>query len=117
MGKVTLLESAPADVRTIGVSSGRKIVLKSGDEDEIEVRSPSGEMEVSIRLTSAGPEVRVIGGSLTMESPGPVAVDCKRYFVHASEGMALYSEGDISLDGRNVLLNCAEAWEAGHEGD
>jgi phage gp45-like len=98
------------------------VIVKIGEnQEEMEVRSPSGDVEVQIVLTANGPVVRLRGARLELESPETVAVDCKRFEVHASEktelrsegevrvtgqGMRVQTQGDIHLNGDYIRLNC-----------
>ncbi len=102
--------------------SGRCVIVKVGDQhEEMEVRSPSGEVEVHIVLTENGPVVRLRGARLELESPETIAVNCKRFEVQTSEKTELHSagevqvtgqemrvktEGDIHLNGDYIRLNC-----------
>jgi hypothetical protein len=105
--------------------SGRSVRVKVGPGgEELEVRSPQGEVEVQILLTDTGPVVRLRGARLEVESPDVVAVNCRRLEVRAAEDVHLHSddqvtitgrelrmrtEGDIRADGAVIRLNCEEA--------
>jgi hypothetical protein len=115
-------ESVPQATTSRVLPSGRSVIVKVGDQhEEMEVRSPSGEVEVHIVLTENGPVVRLRGARLELESPETVAVSCKRFEVQTSEKTELHSagevqvtgqemrvktEGDIHLNGDYIRLNC-----------
>ena len=102
--------------------SGRSVVLKVADGcEELEVRSPGGDVEVRISLTDNGAVVTLRGGRLEMESPDAVALKCRRFDVATAEGttlatagnlvmtgqdMCVKTDGDIHMNGAIIHLNC-----------
>lgn len=105
--------------------SGRSIVVKAVDTgEEIEVRSPTGEIEVSIAFTDKGPIMKLHGGRLEINSAETVVVNCRRFEVNASEALLMRSEQDVGIaaggeirvksagetfiDGDMVNLNCLD---------
>jgi hypothetical protein len=95
--------------------SGRSVVLRVSDAaEEIEVRSASGDVEVRITLTDAGPVVQLSGARLQLESPEFIEVKCKRLSVQTSEATDMHSAGDVNihadgnmdLRGKLLKLNC-----------
>jgi hypothetical protein len=80
--------------------SGRSIAVQAGAEGEfLEVRAPGGEMEVRIAFTPEGPVVTLRCARLELDSAGAVEMNCRSF--------ALRTSGDVRLNGRNILLNCA----------
>lgn len=96
--------------------SGRSVVVKTADNrEELEVRSPQGEVEIHIALTASGPVVRLRGARLELESPETVAVNCRRFEVHADDEVRIAgrelrvrTESDIHMNGATIRLNCEE---------
>lgn len=104
--------------------SGRSVVLRVGSAgEELEIRSPRGDLEVSIVLTDAGPVIRLGGARLELTAMDTVAVNCGRLEVNASEEVKVGSpgklemtgeevrvrtQGDIHLNGDFIRLNCLE---------
>ena len=119
------VESAMEKVRTRRLPSGRLVALTvRGEHEQLQVRSPQGEVEVEITLTEKGPVVSLRCASLEIESPERVSVRCRRFEVSTTESTELRSEGgvyvasreiqakaqdDIRLDGEKIYLNC-EGW-------
>jgi hypothetical protein len=110
-------ENAPAPSATDSrdLPSGRSVVVRlNGPQEELEVRSPTGEVEVRIVLTDAGPLVQLRGARLELVSPESIDVNSKRFTVRTTEGTTLESEGDINVkalgdvdvQGKLVKLNC-----------
>jgi hypothetical protein len=78
--------------------SGRSVVVRlAGGAEELEIRSPQGEVEVHILLAETGPVVRLRGARLELDAAETVAVNCRRFEVRA--------EGDIRMDGAMIRLN------------
>jgi len=115
---------AVRDSRSI-LPSGRTLVVKAHDhEEEIEVRSSGGEVEVRIVLTEHGPILRLRGARLEIDSSDTVAVNCRQFEVNASDGVQLRTAGDVGvqsgaeirlksggqtyIDGDYVNLNCLD---------
>lgn len=120
--------------RESALPSGRKVRVRVDDEGEtLEVRSPTGEIEVGIRLTSDGPVLQLRGVRLEIDSTDTVAVNCKRFELRADEALALRSGGDISVqtdadiavrsegqthfDGDWVNINCQDREGTGWHDD
>jgi phage gp45-like len=97
--------------------SGRSVIVKTADgREELEIRSPQGEMEVRIVLTETGPVVQLRGARLELESPEMIALNCRRLEVNAVEDVRIAgrelrvrTEADIHMDGATIRLNCEEA--------
>jgi hypothetical protein len=101
--------------------SGRSLALRASlSGEEIEIRSPQGELDLRITLTDAGPVVSLRAARLELDAPA-VAVRCQTFAVSASSEVSLSSGGalnltadelraktehDIHLNGAYVRLNC-----------
>lgn len=85
--------------------SGRSVILRVGDTEELEVRSPDGEVEVRIVLTDAGPVVRLRAAKLELETIDSVDVRCKNFNVTAEE-MRVQTAGDTHINAAVIRLNC-----------
>ena len=101
--------------------SGRTLVLRIGsDGEDIEIRSPDGDLDVRITLSDAGPVVSLRRARLEVDA-ADVAVRCREFDVQASGTVRLASErevrfeadelraetkGDIHLNGAFIRLNC-----------
>jgi hypothetical protein len=85
--------------------SGRSVVLKVCDGcEEMEVRSPGGDVEVRITLTDQGAVVSLRGGQLQMQAADAVSLYCRRFDVVTTEGTALGSAGDVVITGREMRV-------------
>jgi hypothetical protein len=83
--------------------SGRSVVVRVGRTgEEIEVRSPEGDVEVRICLTAAGPVVQLRGARLELESAESMDVRCQRFTVEADE-VDLHCAGNIHMQAQGEL--------------
>jgi len=82
--------------------SGRSFVMRVNDAGEqLEIRSPGGELEVSIVLGPDGPVVRLRGARLEVDSP-EIALRCRTFDVQASSALNLQSQGDLRVKGDDI---------------
>ena len=89
--------------------SGRSVVVRvDGGREELEVRSPQGDVEVRITLTDAGPVVCLRGARLELESPEAVAINCRKFEVNTQEGTALKSAGPVQIEGQELNVKTAD---------
>ena len=110
--------------------SGRSVLVKvTSAGEELQVRSPQGEVEVRITLGEAGPVVHLSGARLELQSPDTVALHCRRLEVNTAESidmtsagslhlsgqeMRVQTTGDIDLNGDVIRLNCRRTRAAVH---
>jgi hypothetical protein len=119
-------EAAPPTMER-ALPSGRRLALRIGSAgEEIEIRSPAGDIEVRIVLTDAGPVVSLRGARLEVDA-ADVAFRCRDFDVEASGTARVASaceikleaneiraqtEQDIHLNGAFIRLNCTPEGEA-----
>jgi len=85
--------------------SGRSVVLKvAGAQEELEVRSPAGDLEVRITLTDQGAVISLHGGRLELASPDTVALRCRHLEINTAEGTDLLSGGDVYITGQEMRV-------------
>lgn len=90
--------------RVVPLSSGRDLVIRSGPNEVLEVRSPSGEVEVSIVLTEAGPVLKVTGGRLEMHADA-LSLKGREISIETSELTTISSAGEVVVQGAMIRLN------------
>lgn len=111
--------------------SGRSVVVRvDGVQEQIELRSAEGAVEVRIVMTDDGPVVSLTGGRLEVNTPDTVAFNCKNFEVNASEKAHIASGGpvrvtgqelrvltdnDVHLNGAFIRLNCPDSLESDPE--
>jgi hypothetical protein len=94
--------------------SGRALVVRLGAGEEIEIRSPSGEVEVQIVLTDQGPVVRLRAARLELAASDEIQLNARRLALHSSEQTELTTAGDVRvrsagdthINGKMLYLNC-----------
>jgi len=85
--------------------SGRSVVLRVGESrEELEIRTPQGDMEVRITLSEDGPVVQLRGARLELEAADSLAVRCRQLELTTTEGTHLRSSGDIQITGRQMRV-------------
>jgi hypothetical protein len=109
-------ENSAADAgRQHVLPSGRSVVVRlAGAGEEIEVRSPAGDVEVRITLTEGGPVVSLRAARLELDAAEEMTLSAKRLKVETTEGTELrtdgelrvHSEGEMHLNGKMINLNC-----------
>lgn len=85
--------------------SGRSVVVRTaGNQEELEVRSPDGKVEVCITLTEQGAVVSLQASRLELGSPDTMALNCRRLQINTAEGTDLLSGGDVCITGREMRV-------------
>ena len=89
------------------------VVRLADTGEEIEVRSPTGEVEVQITLTASGPVVRLRAARLELAAAEEMTLNCQRLKVqttaatefHTAGEMRVRSEGEMHLNGKMIHIN------------
>jgi hypothetical protein len=100
------------------------VVKVEGANEELEIRSPEGQVELRIALTEQGPVLTLRGLRLELDAADTVAVNCRQFSLRTTEGVVLDAAGDVSLrsgkeirlrsdgetfiDGKLLKLNCLD---------
>lgn len=105
--------SLPAKIQ---YPSGRwlRLAKGQGEEDCLSVTGPDGRVELSVRFTSEGPVLSFDGAKLSLEKASELDLSCDRLTLRGRKGVELSSggdlavrgQGDVQVDGENVLINC-----------
>ncbi len=82
-----------ATERTMTVAGGRTV---TAHDDVVELRSPSGMLELSIRLTDQGPVLQVEAIKVAIKAAEAVTVETKSFEVRA-EQVGVHSSGELNL--------------------
>ena len=90
-------EETQEEGRELHLGRGRTLRTSSqGVDDVVEIRAASGQIELRVVLTEAGPVLQAEGMRVQMKAE-QVEVDCKTFEVRASEGMKLSTQGELDL--------------------
>jgi len=98
---------------TLDLQRGRTLVLEPvGDDDLIEVRAPSGTVEIRLRITDDGPVLELESVRLALRAARSVDVETSEFTVKADEinlaGKAdvhIDADGEVVVTGEMIRLN------------
>lgn len=93
-------QDATEEGRTMTVKGGRTISVA---DDVVELRAPSGMLELRIRLTEEGPVLQVEGVKVAIRAAEAVSVDCKTFEVRAEEAVKLHSDGQLDVSSEKEM--------------
>ena len=93
-------QEATDEGRSMTVKGGRTITVA---DDVVELRAPSGMLELRIRLTEEGPVLQVEGVKVAIKAAEAVSVDCKTFEVRAEEGVKLHSDGQLDVSSEKEM--------------
>ena len=71
----------------------------------IELRGPSGTVELRIRITDDGPVVSVDAARLELRARDAIELASKRVAIRATESLDLEARGDVRVRGALIYLN------------
>ncbi len=90
-------------------------------ESLIDIRAPSGQLELRLRMTEDGPVLTLDGVRLDITGSEHVGITCKQFVVNATESVAISSKGqalveadedlhvdsksDVRIKGKKIYLN------------
>ena len=95
--QITESESESAEGQTVSLSGGRTLKVSGAASDLVEIRNPSGMLELRIRLTEEGPVLQMESVKLDLKAAESVSVACKSFEVRAQDKVALRSEGELEV--------------------
>lgn len=96
---------ATEDSRELYLRDGRKVVVADGDQ-LVEIRSPSGMLEVRIRLTEEGPVLQMESVKMELKASESVEIASKRIALKAEESIDVVAENDdVRVVGKKIYLN------------
>lgn len=84
--------------RTIDIDAG-------GTDDVLEIRDPSGLVELRVKLTEDGVILQLEGTRISLKAAESVDVECKTFTVHSEQSVHVQGGGDVYIQGKLVHLN------------
>lgn len=108
---------AQSAVQPRQLASGRSVHVKTvGAEESVEIRSPGGDVELTIVLTDQGPVVKLRGATLEMEATEKLSMSCKQLDLRAEDNARIEcGKLDIQADDNvkvysdeQVMIACRE---------
>jgi uncharacterized protein (DUF2345 family) len=98
------------NVQTIALTASQQLVLERGaGGDRLSIVGAQGEVRAMIEISADGAVLRLGGDKLTIRAEGALAIDAQRIAIHAREGMALTTGGDLVLQADRDLYSNARA--------
>lgn len=102
-----------AAATTLDLQGGRTLVLAPvGEDDLIEVRAPSGTVEIRLRITDDGPVLELESVRLSLRAARSVDVEASEFNVSADEisltgkaDVRIDADGDVVVTGETIRLN------------
>jgi phage gp45-like len=107
-------EETSDDPREIYLREGRTLSVSHAGQDElVEIRSSSGQVELRIKLTPDGPVLQMESARLHLKASEAVEIESKRVEIRATETVHIESkdevkveaEGEIRVNGKTIWLN------------
>ena len=104
-GEEVEAESTTSDERELYLRDGRKLVVGEGDQI-VEIRSPSGLLELRIKLTEEGPVLQMESVKMELKATESVEIAAKRIAIKAEESIDVVAENDdVRVVGKKIHLN------------
>ena len=92
------LEGKKAAAKKLQLDSGRYILIRSKEKEELLEIVEGGEVVVTVRLTNEGPVVTVQGAHLELRSTKTIALEAKEVKIKAEEEASIESMGRLKID-------------------
>ena len=92
------LEGKKAVEKKLQLDSGRYILIRSKEKEELLEIVEGGEVVVTVRLTNEGPVVTVQGAHLELKSTETIALEAKEVKIKAEEEASIESRGRLKID-------------------
>ena len=90
-------EQGEAD-RELYLDEGRKLTVgRDGNEQVLEVRAASGQLELRVRLTEEGPVLQMEAVKVAITGEEQVAIKCKTFSVEASSDTVIQTGGELKI--------------------
>ncbi len=87
----------------IKLPSGRSVSVKTNGEEELEIFSPNGKLELKIRLTEEGPTLSLESARLDLKASENISLQAKNVEIKAEEGASLESGGKLKIDSEKQM--------------
>jgi hypothetical protein len=102
--QLTLQTEEASDRREVYLREGRTLTIESAGNDElVEVRSSSGQLELRIRLTEEGPVLQMESARLQLKATEAVEIESRRVEIKATETVQIASDNEIKVDGEGEV--------------
>jgi hypothetical protein len=99
----TSSETLQNENEEIKLPSGRSISVKINGEEELEIFSPDGKLELKVRLTKDGPTLSLEGVSLDLKASENISLQAKNVEIKGKESASLESDGKLKIDSEDQM--------------
>jgi hypothetical protein len=96
-------ETLQNENKEIKLPSGRSVSVKINGEEELEVFSPDGKLELKIRLTEDGPTLSLESVRLDLKASENISLQAKNVEIKGKESASLESEGKLKVDSEKQM--------------
>jgi uncharacterized protein (DUF2345 family) len=97
MNTQSALDCRPS-VQTLPLVAAQQLVLeRARGGDRLSIVAADGQVRAMIEISADGAVLRLGGEKLTIQTEGALAIDAQRVAIHARQGMALTTGGDLVL--------------------
>jgi hypothetical protein len=98
---------------TLDLQRGRTLLVEpAGADDLVEIRAPSGTVEIRLRITDDGPILELESVRLALRAKQSIDVEAPEFSVNADEitltgraDVRVDAEGDVHVTGETIRLN------------
>lgn len=87
----------------IKLPSGRSVSVKINGEEELEIFSPDGKLELKIRFTEDGPSLSLESTRLDLKASENISLQAKNIEIKGKESTSLESEGELKIDSEKQM--------------
>jgi hypothetical protein len=79
------------------------------DGQSIAIEDIHGQLQVEIDITEKGPQIRLNGGQLDLQSPEHIGLDCQSFKIHTAGDTSIVAKGRVNIDSTEQMrFTCAD---------
>jgi hypothetical protein len=91
---------------TLELQRGRTLLVEpTGDEDLVEIRAPSGTVEIRIRITDDGPVLELESVRLALRAREAIDLEAEQITLSGRADVRVDAGGDVVVTGETIRLN------------
>ena len=68
------------------------------DGQSIAIEDIHGQLQVEIGITEKGPQIRLNGGQLDLQSPEHIGLDCQSFRIQTAGDTSIVAKGSVNID-------------------
>ena len=79
------------------------------DGQSIAIEDIHGQHQVEIDITEKGPQIRLNGGQLDLQSPEHIGLDCQSFRIQTAGDTSIVAKGSVNIDSTEQMrFTCAD---------